>query len=80
MHHIVYHIVHHTHCNTLITYIVNTRKKSSCAGVTIVWLDGVGTATSGCAIELVQLSVIGTGCMENLHQLKNMKMNKNEGT
>jgi hypothetical protein len=55
MHHIVYYIVHHTHYNTCITYIVNTRKKLSHARVIIIWLVGVGTTTSGCAIELIRL-------------------------
>jgi hypothetical protein len=51
----MHHIVHHTHCNTCITYIVNTRKKSSHIKVTVVWLVGVGTTTSRHAVELIQL-------------------------
>jgi hypothetical protein len=49
-------------------------------GVAVVWLVGVGT-TSGCAVELVPLSVTGAWCMNKLHRLKNnKKMNKNEKT
>jgi hypothetical protein len=51
----MHHIVDHTHCNSCITYIVNTRKKSSHTGVAVVWLVGVGTTTFGRAVELVQL-------------------------
>jgi hypothetical protein len=51
----MHHIVHHTHCNTCITYVVNRKKKSSHAGDIIVCLVGVGTTTSGRAVELVRL-------------------------
>jgi hypothetical protein len=47
----------------------------------VVWLVGVATTISGRAVELVPLQVIGAGCMNMLHQLKNSKkMNKNEET
>jgi hypothetical protein len=67
--------VHNKVYNTLMHHIVNTYKKKS--SHVVVWLVRVGTATSGRAVELVWLRVIGAGCMKNLHQLKNnMKMKK----
>jgi hypothetical protein len=49
-------------------------------GVTVICLVGVGT-TSGRAVELIPLWVIGAGCTNKLHRLKNnKKMNKNEET
>jgi hypothetical protein len=51
----MHHIVHYIHCNTCITYIVNTRKKSGHIGVAVVLMVGVGTTTSGHAIELIRL-------------------------
>jgi hypothetical protein len=47
----------------------------------VVWLVRVATTTSGRAIELIPVRVIGAGCTNMLHQLKNSKkMNKNEET
>jgi hypothetical protein len=47
----------------------------------MVWLVGVATTTSGCAVELVPLRVTRAGCTNMLHQLRdNNKMNKNEET
>jgi hypothetical protein len=47
----------------------------------MVWLVGVATTTSGCAVELVPLRVTGAGCTNMQHQLKSTKkMNKNEET
>jgi hypothetical protein len=44
----------------------------------IVLLVGVATTTSGRAVELVLLQMIGAGCTNTLHQLKIRKMNKNK--
>jgi hypothetical protein len=47
----------------------------------VVWLVGVFTSTSGHAVELILLRVIGVECTNMLHQLKNSKkMNKNKET
>jgi hypothetical protein len=47
----------------------------------VVWLFGVATTISGCAVELVPLRVTEAGCTNMLHQLKNCKkMNTNEET
>jgi hypothetical protein len=43
----------------------------------VVWLVGVAITTSGRAVELIPLRVIGAGCTNMLHQLKNSnKMKK----
>jgi hypothetical protein len=47
----------------------------------VVWLVGVATTISGCAVELVPLRVTRAGCTNMLHQLRNSKkMNTNEET
>jgi hypothetical protein len=68
----------HTHASH--SYHKKKSSRADAIAVAVVWVVGVGAATSVRGVELVRLWVTRRQCMKNLHRVKNIKMKELKDT